>query len=334
MTLDRKPETRPAANAAAPVVGGDPLVTVVLPVFGRDQFLDQAIQSVLGQTHRNVQLIVVDDGSPVDPVPRAARFLDRIEFYRKANGGPASARNFGMARAKGDFLLFLDDDDYLEPRAVEALLKPIDGRPDVVWVAGRLAYRNECGELLPQFHPCSIQSRDVYADMIRHNLIGTPSSVLLRTEVVRALGGFDENPRYQFCEDYDLWLTMARDFPIVAIPEVVSNYRYHAGNATRQWARHFPAWLATLEKHRQRARPGLEPVFQLSAANVHLNFGDELYVHGRHAEARKQWRQGAKADPQLRRGLVWRYSKSFLPAGLVRVLRGLQRHASGVSPGS
>ncbi len=330
MMLDRTPETRSVADATAPVVGSEPLVTVILPVFGRDQFLDRAIQSVLGQTHRNIQLIVVDDGSPVDPIPREARFGDRIEVYRKANGGPASARNFGMARARGDFVLFLDDDDFLEPRAVEALLKPMDGRPDVAWVAGRLAYVDEQGRLLQHLHPCQIRSGDVYAAMIRDNLIGTPSSVLLRTEVVRALGGFDEDPRYQFCEDYDLWLTMARDFPIVAIPEVVSNYRYHAGNATRQWARHYPAWLATLDKHRQRASPGLEPAFQFAIARVHLDFGDEFYVHGRHAEARQQWRQGSKADPQLRRGLWWRYSKSFLPPGLLRLLRGFQRRASGV----
>src|SRR5579883_3449341 len=87
MMLDRNPETRSVADAAAPVVGSEPLVTVILPVFGRNQFLDQAIQSVLGQTHRNLQLIVVDDGSPVDPIPREARFEDRIEVYRKVNGG-------------------------------------------------------------------------------------------------------------------------------------------------------------------------------------------------------------------------------------------------------
>ena len=330
MKLDRKPEMLSVADTTAAVSDSDPLVTVILPVFGRDQFLDQAIQSVLAQTHHNIQLIVVDDGSPVDLIPRVARLRDRIEFYRKVNGGPGSARNFGMARARGAFLLFLDDDDYLEPRAVEALLKPMDGRPDVAWVAGRLAYRNECGQLLPQFHPCGIESGDVYAAMIRHNLIGTPSCVLVRTEVVRALGGYEENPRYQFCEDYDLWLTMARDFPIVAIPEVVSNYRYHAGNATRQWARHYPAWLATLDKHRQRARPGLEPAFQLAIAKVHLDFGDELYVHGRHAEARQQWNEGFKADPQLRRDLWWRYCKSFLPPGMLRFLRGFQKRGPGV----
>ncbi len=167
--------------------------------------------------------------------------------------------------------------------------------------------------------------------MIRNNLIGTPSTVLVRREVICGLGGFDESPVYQLCEDYDLWLTLARDFPITAVAEVVSNYRYHAGNATRQWACFYRAWLAVLEKNRARARPGFDPVFQQSIGQVHVNFADELYVHGQHAEARRQWALACRADGRLRKNLLWRYSKSYVPPGLLQVLRGVHRRLFGAA---
>ena len=323
MVSDRDLNERLPAEQPAVTGRRVPLVTVVLPVYSRLQFLAQAITSVLEQSHPRIQLIVVDDGSPLNLEKVMTQFRTAVEFYRKTQGGPASARNFGIRRARGEFLLFLDDDDYLEPRAVEVLLKALEGSPDLAWASGRLAYVDERGRYLPKVHPCQFQSGDVYAEMIQNNLIGTPSATLVRTQMIRTLGGFDENPRYQFCEDYDLWLTLARDFPVAAIPEVVSNYRYHAGNATRQWARHYPAWLATLEKHRAKARPGFDAAFQSAIARVHLNFGDELYVHGQHAEARQQWTQALQRDPQLRRRLLLRYSKSYLPRGVLDALRSV-----------
>src|SRR5438128_12692599 len=99
-----------------------PLVCVIIPVYNRVQFLRQAIESVLAQTHSAVEIIVVDDGSPIDPGPVVDSFGPAVRLLRKTNGGLASARNVGIANAAGEYLLFLDDDDFLEPDALQTLL--------------------------------------------------------------------------------------------------------------------------------------------------------------------------------------------------------------------
>ena len=201
------------------------LVTIVIAVFNRLQYLGEAIASALAQTHPHVQIIVVDDGSINDPWPVVSRFGDRIEFHRKPNGGLASARNAGIGLARGEYILFLDDDDYLEPEAVEAILSALKNNPETVWSAGRFVYDTGAGPKIPGRASLEFESGDIYARMIFECLISCPSAVLVRTKVIRAAGLFDES--FRLSEDYDMWLALARDHSIAASPVVVTNYRVH-----------------------------------------------------------------------------------------------------------
>src|SRR3954451_25257002 len=108
----------PARRGGAPVRGR---VSVIIPVHNRVQYLACAIESALGQAYPDVEGIVVDDGSPVDPAPVLAAFGDRVRFTRKVNGGLASARNWGIRRSSGEYVLWLDDDDFLERTALDDL---------------------------------------------------------------------------------------------------------------------------------------------------------------------------------------------------------------------
>ncbi|MFO0888493.1 MAG: glycosyltransferase [Isosphaeraceae bacterium] len=300
-----------------------PLVTIVIPVFNRLQYLDQAIRSVLDQTHPEIELIVVDDGSPLDPQPVVSAYGDRLTLIRKPNGGLASARNAGIERARGTYILFLDDDDYLEPTAVERLLRAIDEHPGAPWAAGRFCYVDDRGGKSPGRESLHFDSGDIYSRMIRECLISCPSTVLVRTDVLRNLGLFDESLRLS--EDYDMWLRLARDYPIAATPARVSNYRTHAQQISRtQWSRHFDHHLRVIKKHRDRARPGFDPQFEAARAELHLQYGDGLYVDGLNAEARAQWRLAmAAGGPSLRPRLLGRFAKSYLPGPILGTLRGL-----------
>ena len=93
-----------------------PLVSVIIPVYNRAEYLAQAVASVLAQTHPAVEVMVVDDGSTCD-VLSSLKASEGVRVFRKENGGQGSARNFGLSRAAGDFVLFLDDDDLLERTA-------------------------------------------------------------------------------------------------------------------------------------------------------------------------------------------------------------------------
>jgi glycosyltransferase involved in cell wall biosynthesis len=316
-------DSRQDAATTPPRRGPQPLVTIVIPVYNRLQYLEQAIRSALGQTHAAVEVIVVDDGSPLDPAAVTSRFGDRVALIRKPNGGVASARNTGVARAAGEFVLFLDDDDELEPAAVERLLRAIAEHPGSAWAAGRFHYIDADGRRTPGRESLHFESGDIYGRMIHECLISCPSTVLVRTEVVRTLGLFNASMRLS--EDYDLWLRIARDHPIAATPAAVANYRLHAQQISRtQWTRHFEHHLQILTRQRAQARPGFDGHFRAARAELHVQYGDGLYVSGANAEARAQWRLAiAAGGPPMRQRLVGRFVKSRLPRPVLDSLRRL-----------
>src|ERR1044072_1794023 len=96
------------ANSDSP----KPLVSVIIPTYNSARFLAESIQSVLGQSFRDFELIVIDDGSTDNTEAVVAAFPEALRYVKKANGGPAAARNFGIREARGDFIAFLDADDF------------------------------------------------------------------------------------------------------------------------------------------------------------------------------------------------------------------------------
>ncbi len=313
--------------------GSRGLVTIVITVCNRLQYLNRAIESALGQTHCDVQVIVIDDGSSVDPLPAISAYGTRVEFHRKQNGGVSSARNVGIDRSRGEFIVFLDDDDYLEPQAVENLLTAFDENPGAEWAAGRLVYFDDEGNRTPGIASLHFESGDIYPRLIMDNLISCPSSVMVRTETIRMVGKFDESILLN--EDYDLWLTLARDHPVAATPYVVTNYRVHSQqNSTTHWSRLYEQHLLVLEKHRRRARPGCEPVFDRAVAQVHFQYGDSLYVSGDTKAARTHWRLSVPGEnPWTRRRLVGRFTKSYLPPTMLNALRTVSQAGRSTANG-
>ena len=298
------------------------LVSVIIPVHNRLEYLPQAIESALGQSYPQVEVIVVDDGSPKDPAPVVARFDSRVRLVRKTNGGLASARNFGIAHALGEYLNFLDDDDFLEPTALEDLRDAMRAYPSATWAAGRYDYVDPSGVPLRRPPRAAYQSGNVYQPMIHHNLMGAPSVVLALSEVVRQLSAFDESPQFHMAEDYDLWLRLARVSPLAVTQQKVSNYRVHGQQFTQSQREKFiGAVLAVLQKQRAIAPPGHDEDFCRAIAQVHLSFGDFLYLGGDAMRARAQWQLAAAGGVLSARGLRWRRGKSRLPSPVLRVLR-------------
>ncbi|HJZ53578.1 MAG TPA: glycosyltransferase [Gemmataceae bacterium] len=299
-----------------------PLVSVIIPVYNRTRFLGQAIRSVLGQTGVPVEVIVVDDGSESDIRAACQPFGDAITFLRKRNGGQASARNLGSRHAKGEFLLFLDDDDFLEPTALADLLDAIRCEPALGWAVGKFAYVDEAGQPLAHRHTGHLVRGDVYGRLVKRNAIGPPCVVLVAADAFRAVGGFNEDRAFELCEDYDLWLTLAREYPAGVTERTVAGYRRYPGQGTTNRIRHYEAWLRVLRKHRLTGRPGTESEFDRTIARIQLEYGDNLYLAGRATEARRQWRGVGR---RVRRGaLAIRFVKSYLPASVLRRLRSLR----------
>lgn len=278
-----------------------PLVSIVIPTHARPTFLARAVGSALGQTHGRLEVLVVDDNDPASPeraeTERAmAAFAEepRVRYLRRpANGGGGAARNTGIEAARGDFVAFLDDDDEWEPDKIERQLAVALGselEPGVVYCGIRHVDDATGEESLDE--PSA--RGDVLPALLRRNVVGTTSTVLVRREALTAVGGFD--PRWPALQDYDLYVRLAQRVPFdfVAAPLV----RRHIHPEDRISAR-FDAVADANERFLEQYRPLI--VRDRDAYRYRLLFNARwLIVAGRRETARRRllraWRL-APLDP-------------------------------------
>jgi glycosyltransferase involved in cell wall biosynthesis len=320
-------------------IAHEPLVSIIVPVYDPLYYLKVAIDSAIRQTYLAIEVIVVDDGSPVDPWQIVAPMSDRVVFLRMSNGGQAAARNFGAGAAKGEYLLFLDDDDFLEPDAVEALITAIRRSPGARWAAGRINYVDETGRRLDRVHPSVLASGNVYCRMIEQNLMVTPSAVLVYAGLMREVGGFDESRCVHTADDYDLWLSLSKGSTLAAVNRPVTNHRLHPLQVSKtRPTDHDCAVLEVLRKHRALAEASARPAFDRSIARKCRELGDLYYVGERINEARAAWREAKRFDAGLPGWPMWiRLAKTRLPRRLrvfLRAVFGCVRRGRQALPGS
>ena len=193
-----------------------PEVSVVIPTYNRKEMVQEAVESVLSQTYRDFELIVVDDGSE-DGTGEVLRekFGERIIYLYQKNQGVSRARNRGIETSRGKYIAFLDSDDLWLKKKLERQVQFMQQNPeamicytDEIWIRRgvrvnpKKKHAKHSGWIYPQCLPLCIIS---------------PSSVLMRRELLEEVGGFD--PEFPVCEDYDLWLRVALRYPIHLIPE-------------------------------------------------------------------------------------------------------------------
>lgn len=200
-------------------------VTIVIPCYQQGHFLAEAIKSALGQTHPDITVIVVDDGSTDDTAEVAGRYP--VKLLQQENAGLSAARNAGLAIASTNYIAFLDADDLLRPRAVAAGLEAFSQRPDVAFVAGQHARIAADGRLIRGVERTPLTG-DPYLAFLRGNLVGMHAAVLYRRDAVVAAGGFDTS--LPACEDYELYLRLSRIRKVGQHGEIVADYRRHDAN--------------------------------------------------------------------------------------------------------
>ena len=255
---------RPTAEYPVPLlrVVTPATVTIVIVCYNQARYLREAIESALAQTHPSVDILVVDDGSTDETASVAAAFLG-VGYVCQANRGLAAARNTGLRIASGESVVFLDADDKLLPGAIEAGIECFGRHPECAFVYG--GYRNifDDGSPAPTLPPQPVMS-DHYARLLQGNFIGMHGAVLYRREILAAVGGFNEALRA--CEDYELYLRIARRHAIHGHPSVVAEYRQHDTNMSRDYTFMLRSALAVLalernsiqeRRHRRAARTGV-----------------------------------------------------------------------------
>ncbi|CAK6686867.1 glycosyltransferase family 2 protein [Synechococcus sp. CBW1107] len=208
-----------------------PSVSLVITTFNDAQFLSSALQSSFAQTHPFDEIIVVDDGSTISPEAIVAEFQG-AHFIRQKNAGLSSARNTGLAAVTSDFVIFLDADDLLLPTAVAEGLNSHNGHINAAFVYGGYRIISADGNPLTDIIFNDINSSP-YSKLLITNYIAMHATVMYRRQLLADVGGFD--PGLPCCEDYDIYLRIARLYPIFGHHSLIAEYRHHSSNMTRNY---------------------------------------------------------------------------------------------------
>ncbi len=226
-----------------------PLVSIIIPNRDYGRYLREAVDSALGQTHHPVEVVVVDDGSADESRSVIRSYGGKIQAVLQTNMGAPSARNAGIAKAAGEFLVFLDADDALLPDAVEGLLQGFRDFPDsgIVFgdpLTGRLG--GPAGAAPPGSG--HVFSRD---EFLFRNFILMPTA-MVRRRLIEKVGGF--NASFLQADDYDLWIRGAAAFPVRHVDRAVARVRLHEGSLSGDRVRQLTWETRVLASHLDGSR--------------------------------------------------------------------------------
>lgn len=308
-------------------MSNEPLISVVLPTYNRAHSLPRAMRSVLAQSYRALELIVVDDGSSDDTeaIVRAMAAADgRVRLVRRAvNGGAAAARNTGLGEARGEWIAFQDsDDEWLLDKLQRQLDALARGAADaVLCVCGYLVHRPDSAG---RGYYLGGENMTYPGDLARQALINfffpTPSW-LARRSALAAAGGFDENLRCW--EDWELAIRLAAIGPFVLVDEPLYVQQVSAGSVNRQERAHAPALRRIVDKHAGRWRDD-----RRALAEHWFVIGRGELLYGSVPQGREALRRATSLRPHFRKAwvllLASRLGGGFasLTVRLVRALRG------------
>jgi len=240
-------------------------VSVIIPVYGVERYIAETVKSVLAQTYENLELLIVDDGSPDRSIEICQQFSDpRIKILRQPNRGLAGARNTGIRQAEGEYVAFLDGDDLWQPDKLAKHVQHLEASPEVGVSFSRSAFIDETGQPLGTYQ--MPQLTDITPDyLLRCNPIGNGSAAVLRRAVLEAirfsanLNGtvedcyFDE--QFRRSEDIECWLRIALQtgWRLEGIPEALTLYRVNSGGLSANLQKQLESWEQTLAKVRSYA---------------------------------------------------------------------------------
>jgi glycosyltransferase involved in cell wall biosynthesis len=274
-------------------------LSVIIPAFNAGTLIAEAVRSVGAEERRDIEILVVDDGSTDgSTAPLAA--LPAVRVLHQPNRGPGPARNLGIREARGELLGFLDADDLWLPGRVEALIGDRTRLPEADLYYSDYLIRNLATGIVRR-QVCPEIAPPQAAAIAVLNPIGT-STVVARRAAVEAAGGFREDLRY--AEDWDLWLRIAERGPLVRLAGIWAEHRERPGSLSgaNPGALH-SASEAVLAATLDRAPDVYGPVARRARANLECRSGIRFYRIQDYGRARRHlWRSilGGRLRPSVK----------------------------------
>lgn len=238
-----------------------PLVTIITPSYNQAPYLEQTIQSVLGQDYPRIEYLVIDGGSTDNSVEIIRKNEDRLAYWvSEKDRGQAEAINKGLAHANGEILGWLNSDDYYFFNTISVAVRCFEQNPDVVMVYGDMIAVDENGKTINVLRYKQL----ALEDLLCFQIIGQPS-VFFRRAALEKAGELETTFHYML--DHHLWIRLAREGRILHVPQIWSAARYHAGAKNRaraaefgreafrvlEWAKSQPGFAEAVSSVKRRA---------------------------------------------------------------------------------
>jgi glycosyltransferase involved in cell wall biosynthesis len=302
-----------------------PTVSVVLAVYDAAWCVRRGLDSVLEQTHPVLEVLVCDDGSR-DGTPDLVEqhYPAPVRVLRLPHRNASAARHAGLAEARGEWLAFLDADDWWEPNKLERQFAWLADHPEVRWLSTDGRYESEQGIeraswLSDYLDPVSDRAGDLFVPLLQR-CFPLMSSMLVEREAYLAAGGID--PAVVYSHDYDLWLRLAAGFPGGVLAESLVHYWTHPGALSKNYEQRYRDDLMLLRRVAAgalRREPAVLALARERIASHCYDLGLRCLRTGRGAEGRALLREAAGSGPWARRALA--ALGAWLPDGAVGALK-------------
>ncbi|NLT68746.1 MAG: glycosyltransferase [Acidobacteria bacterium] len=207
----------------------NPTCDVVIPAHNAEKYIADAISSVFAQDFAVDQIIVVDDASTDGTAASAAATGSRLRILKTGAGRAGVARNLGVRHSRSELIAFLDADDICLPGRLRLQAEMLAASPEAAMVFCDAEYADSAGWPTGAVFTCPDFRREIFSgQLFERNRILTTSVAMVRRTAFEAAGGFDET--LVQCEDYDLWIRLARSGSVEHIPRPLVRYRLHSSN--------------------------------------------------------------------------------------------------------
>jgi glycosyltransferase involved in cell wall biosynthesis len=300
----KEPQKRPDVGDTTPKTRtterpDSPLVSVIIPAYNAERFIARTLDSVLSQTYRNIEVIVVDDGSTdqtFEIVNRNSKMDSRIKLLQQPNRGVAEARNVAIAASKGEFIAPIDADDVWHRDKLREQVECILREPPSVGLVYSWSVMIDENEN-PILRIAHEWNGDVLADMVYSNFVGNGSAPLIRRSCLDDAGFYDGE--LTPCEDWDLYLRIAEMYEFQVVSKYRVGYRRVAGGGSTDFERMERAFGLLMNKLRHR-RPDIPgPILRLSASCFCLYLTRKSNERGHYFKTFRLLMRGLRLDATL-----------------------------------
>lgn len=222
------------------------LVSAIIPTYNREKTICRAVDSILNQTYKNIEIIVIDDGSTDGTLKLLEAYGNSIKIIKQCHKGANAARNRGIKEAKGEYITFLDSDDEWLPQKTYIQMDYLEKKGgQVCYCAYKLI--NDKTQIVPDNHTDEEKyGSNLNVVLSQHNVIGTPT-LMIKKSVLEEVGLFDES--MQRLQDYELCIRIAKKYKIGYIPQVLVNAYYMKKSISNSNDLLVPAYCRVIKLH-------------------------------------------------------------------------------------